>query len=141
MSVALITITHGRIGEDLVTAASQILGTSALPMRHFVFHPEDDPDDVARALRDAVRALDTGAGVLILSDLYGATPCNIADRLTPESHVRVLSGMNLPMVLRVLNYGDRDLDTIARRAAEGGRIGVIECGPTQAGPRQANPKP
>lgn len=131
MSIGLITITHGRIGEDLVEAARQILGQPALPIRHFVFEPADDPEAKGTALLDAVRELDTGDGVLILADLYGATPCNIAHRLTPEHHVRVLSGINLPMVLRVLNYAGLDLDTITRRAAEGGRIGVIDCGPRE----------
>lgn len=129
MSVGLVTITHGRIGEELVEAARQILGRPVLPVRHFAFGPDDDPGAVQRSLRAAVEELDAEDGVLVLSDLYGATPCNIARRLTPEHHVRVLSGVNLPMVLRVLNYADLDLDTIARRAAEGGRIGVIDCGP------------
>lgn len=132
MSVGLVTITHGRVGESLVDAAAQILGQPAMPVRHLVFGPEDDPDDVRQALRAAVAEIDTGAGVLVLADLFGATPCNIARNAGPGQHVRVLAGVNLPMVLRVLNYADLELEAITRRAAEGGRIGIIECDPPEA---------
>lgn len=128
MTIGLVTITHGRIGEDLVQAAAQILGRLPVDTRHFTFEPEDDPDTVTAAVHEALGELDRGAGVLVLSDLFGATPCNIANRLMVDHHVQVLSGMNLPMVLRVLNYATLDLETVARRAAEGGRIGVVECG-------------
>jgi len=129
MSIGLITITHGRIGEDILDAACQILGTPSLEVRHFVFAPGDEPERIESALYDAIGGIDSGEGVLILSDLYGATPCNIAHRLPARHEVRVLSGINLPMVLRVLNYAELDLATIAARAAEGARIGVIDCGP------------
>lgn len=127
MTIALITITHNRIGEQLAETAEEILGPPPFAVRHFVVRPDDDPARIEAAVIDAVRSIDAGDGVLILSDLYGSTPCNIARRVAPAHHVRVLSGVNLPMMLRVYSYGRLDLDTIAHKAAEGGRIGVIEC--------------
>lgn len=131
MSIALVTLTHGQVGESLVAAAVQIVGRPAPAVRHLVFAHDDDPDRVRDELLATIAEIDTGAGVLVLTDVFGATPCNIARRVGPGAHVRVLSGMNLPMILRVLNYADLDLETVTRRAAEGGRIGVIECDPPE----------
>jgi len=129
MPVGLVSVTHGRIGEELVQVACQILGEPALAVRHLPFDRCDDARELEDSLAQTVTTLDDGSGVLVLTDLYGATPCNTAWRLAGDYPVRVLSGINLPMVLRVLNYADLDLDTMARRAAEGGRIGIIDCGP------------
>jgi PTS system ascorbate-specific IIA component len=129
MPVGVITVTHGRIGTEIVEVAETILGSARLPIRRFPFARTDDPTELERSLSDMIEELDDGAGVLILTDLYGASPCNSAARLGEHRRVRVLSGINLPMVLRVLNYDTLDLEAIARRAAEGGRIGIIDCGP------------
>ena len=127
MTIALITITHNRIGEQLAETAEEILGSPPFAVRHFVVRPDDDPARIEADVADSVRSIDSGDGVLILADLYGSTPCNIARRVAPAHHVRVLSGVNLPMMLRVYSYARLDLDTMARKAAEGARIGVIEC--------------
>jgi PTS system ascorbate-specific IIA component len=79
-----------------------------------------------RAAASRARDLDGGEGVLVLSDLYGATPCNVANRL-PKLGVRMhcVSGLNLPMLLRVLNYPEQSLDQLAETAATGGRGGIF----------------
>jgi len=133
MSIALLTITHERIGEDIFGTACQILGPSRVPVRHFRFASEDAPEKLEADILAAVAELDEGSGVLVLSDLFGATPCNIARRLTRAHNVHVLSGLNLPMMLRVLQYANRDmsLDELAARAEDAGRIGVVACRPEQ----------
>ena len=78
---------------------------------------------VARALRMREQ-LDTEAGVLVLSDLAGSTPGNVAERVARQGRVRVVTGINLPMLMRVFNYPGLDLDALARKALEGGRDGV-----------------
>jgi len=129
MPVGVITVTHGRIGTEVVEVAATILGTPALPIHQFPFARSDDPEHLEDRLVESVQALDDGNGVLILTDLYGATPCNTAQRLSRNHRVRVLAGINLPMVLRVLNYASLDLEALSHRAAEGGRIGIIDCHP------------
>lgn len=129
MSIALVTITHNRIGEETFDTACQILGGTSLPVRHFRFGPQDSPDDLERALVTATETLDAGDGVLVLCDLYGSTPCNLARRLPSARNVLVLSGVNLPMMLRVLTYAHLDLATVAGKAAEAGRVGVVQSGP------------
>lgn len=131
MSIALVTITHNRIGEEIFDSACQILDDPSLRVRHLHFGPRDAPEDLERDLVAAVEALDTGDGVLILADLYGSTPCNIARRLLQAHNVLVLSGLNLPMMLRVLNYAHLELPAIAGKAADAGRIGVVQCEPRE----------
>lgn len=78
------------------------------------------------AMRPRARDLDGGDGVLVLSDLYGATPCNVANRLPGLGvHMHCVSGLNLPMLLRVLNYPEQSLDELAQTAATGGRGGIF----------------
>ncbi len=129
MSVALVTITHNGIGKAIVDAAETILGSQAMTIRHCSFNAGDEVERFERRVRDTVRQADDGDGVLLLTDLVGATPCNIAQRLASTHHVRVLSGINLPMVLRVFTYARADLAQLIQRAGDGARSGVIECGP------------
>ena len=129
MTIGLITITHNRIGAAIVESAVAILGPQPVPMRHFSFAAQDCVDAAYSELAEAVRELDQGAGVLILTDLYGSTPCNIARRLAGGHRVRVVSGISLPMVLRVFSYACLELREIALRATDGARLGIVECGP------------
>lgn len=128
MPVGLITITHRRIGEELVHAACSIFGDAPLATRHITFDPSGRIEDLERAVSDAAEGLDSGDGTIILTDLYGATPSNVACSLAQSRRVRVLSGINLPMVLRVSNYARLDLAELVERARQGARAGIVECG-------------
>ena len=79
---------------------------------------------LAEHARKAAALLDHGAGVLVLTDMYGATPSNIALRLA-GAKVRIVTGLNLPMLMRVLNYSQLGLDQLAEKAVSGGREGVF----------------
>ncbi|OZB83772.1 MAG: PTS fructose transporter subunit IIA, partial [Halothiobacillus sp. 13-55-253] len=70
--------------------------------------------------------LDQGDGVLVLTDMYGSTPSNIAHRLKEKNRVHVISGVNLPMVVRAMNYPQLNLADMTERVASGGREGIIE---------------
>lgn len=129
MTVGLITVTHNGIGRAICDAAEAILGDSPGGVRHFGFEPGDSGETLLEAMIAAVREIDQGDGVAVLTDLYGATPCNIARRIAPHHNVRVLSGISLPMVLRLLNYTHLELEQVVQRATDGAHIGIIECGP------------
>ncbi|MEP7044987.1 MAG: PTS fructose IIA subunit family protein [Dokdonella sp.] len=126
MTVGVLLMTHESMGAALVNAARHVLGRLPLPIEVQEVTPSDDPDLMLRAAAANARELDHGDGVLVLSDLYGATPCNIAQRL-PDLGVRMhcVSGLNLPMLLRVLNYPEQSLDELAQTAATGGRGGIV----------------
>jgi mannose PTS system EIIA component len=125
VTVGILLLTHEQTGADLVATARHILGRITPSLDAFAIPPGSDVD---RALSDAatrVRTLDTGEGVLVLTDVYGATPSNIAEKLpTLGLEVRRVSGLNLPMLLRVLNYPEQSLAELVQTAAHGGRIGV-----------------
>ena len=124
MPTPILLITHDGIGEKLLNTAAAIqpLATEAraLPVPFSC-----DPEQAAAEARRLCDEMDRGAGVLILTDLYGATPCNVAARLCVSGKRRVVSGVNLPMLLRSLNYCDLGVEELAAKAAEGGHNGVV----------------
>ena len=130
MSVGVLLMTHESMGAALVSAARHVLGRLPLPIDVQEIAADADPDQMLSAAAANARELDQGEGVLVLSDLYGATPCNIAQRL-PNLGVRMhcVSGLNLPMLLRVLNYPEQSLDDLAQTAANGGRGGIVVDNP------------
>ena len=126
MTVGVLLLTHESMGAALVNAARHVLGRLPLPIEVQEVAASADPDQMLRSAAANARELDRGDGVLVLSDLYGATPCNIARHL-PDLGVRMhcVSGLNLPMLLRVLNYPEQSLDELAQTAATGGRGGIV----------------
>lgn len=127
MNVGVLVITHGEIGIALLDEAISILGVCPLPTASLAAPAGCDPDQVLASAEQAVRELDNGDGVLVLTDLYGSTPSNIACRLYGHHNVRVVSGINLPMLIRILNYPNLDIDELVHKAVTGGRDGVITC--------------
>jgi PTS system ascorbate-specific IIA component len=126
MSVGVLLLTHEAMGDALLGAARHVLGHLPLAVGAQEVAADADPEQTLRAAVRQARELDHGDGVLVLSDLYGATPCNVARRL-PDLGVRMhcVSGLNLPMLLRVLNYPEQSLDELAQTAANGGRGGIF----------------
>lgn len=139
MTIGLITITHNRIGAQITETAETILGPPPFAIRHFAIGPDDDPERMEQQVVQAISKMDTGDGVLIVSDLYGSTPCNIARRVSAAHRIRVVSGINLPMMFRIFGYATTGLDEITRKALDGGRIGVVECdSPEETASHQAS---
>lgn len=126
MKVGVLLITHEGIGSALVAVATQLLRN--LPLRTEVLEvPFDgDPDALLPLASAALRRVDGGQGVLVLTDLYGATPSNLAARVARlGTPVRRVSAVSLPMLMRVMNYAEQDLDELPAIAAAGARNGVI----------------
>ena len=126
MSVGILIITHSNIGAALYDAVTSVMGSSPLPTRIMPVSFDSDPDKLAEKARGLITSLDTGQGVLVLTDMYGSTPANIACKLANGS-VTVVAGINLPMLVRVMNYPDLDLHRLAEKAVSGGHEGVIPC--------------
>lgn len=126
MSVGVLLMTHEAMGAALMAAARHVLGRLPLELEVIEVEASADPDStLGKAARQA-RGLDHGDGVLVLTDLYGATPCNVAQRLPSLGvNMHCVSGLNLPMLLRVLNYPEQSLDELAQTAASGGRGGIF----------------
>jgi len=126
--VGLLIITHGEIGQSLLDTAIAVLGTCPLQTRTLSVPMASDTDAVEAEARRHVAELDQGDGVLVLTDLYGSTPSNIACRLgRHDARVAVVAGTNLPMLVRVLNYPELDLPALVHKAVSGGQDGVLCC--------------
>jgi PTS system ascorbate-specific IIA component len=126
MAVGILLITHPGIGPALIAVATRLLRQLPLKTEAFEMSFDADPDTLLPAASAALRRVDDGQGVLVLTDLYGATPSNLAAQLARlGTPVRRVSALNLPMLLRVMNYAELDLDELPAVAAAGARNGVI----------------
>ncbi len=126
MSVAILIITHHEIGHALVNALKTTYGNSLpLTLETFEVRTDADPDQLLPELKAIIKNIDKGQGVLILTDLFGATPSNIAYELQKARHIRIVTGLNLPMLIRVMNYPDLDLPELSEKAMRGGQAGII----------------
>ncbi|MFO1505571.1 MAG: PTS fructose IIA subunit family protein [Lysobacterales bacterium] len=126
MAVGVLLLTHEAMGAALLASARHVLGRIPLQVKVIEVAPDAEPEAALRDAAARAREVDQGDGVLVLSDLYGATPCNIARRIAGFGvHTRCVAGLNLPMLLRVLNYAEQPLDEIAQTAAHGGRGGIV----------------
>ena len=128
MSVGLLLVTHPGIGSAMLHIATRIVGRSPMPVKCLEVPPDAPLEPVLESARSMLKVLNRGAGVLVLTNIFGATPHNIAREVAcrPQD-ATVLSGLNLPMLVRVFNYPDDDLDTLASKAAEGGSRGIMTC--------------
>ncbi len=126
MSVGILLITHEGIGHALLAVATRLLRKLPLQTAAFEVPFDGDVDALLPQASAALRKVDGGHGVLVLTDLYGATPSNIAAKLSRlGTPVRRVSALSLPMLLRVMNYADLPLDELPAVAAAGARNGVI----------------
>jgi PTS system ascorbate-specific IIA component len=126
MAVGILLVTHSGIGSALVAVVSGLLRKLPLKVEAFEVPFAGDPEALLPQASAALRKVDDGAGVLVLTDLYGATPSNLAARLARlGTPVRRVSALNLPMLLRVLNYPELPLDELPAVATAGARNGVV----------------
>jgi PTS system ascorbate-specific IIA component len=126
MAVGILLITHEGIGASLLAVATRLLRQLPLQAEACEVPFDADPDALLPAASAALRRVDGGVGVLVLTDLYGATPSNLAATVARlGTPVRRVSAVSLPMLLRVMNYAELELDELPAVAAAGARNGVI----------------
>ena len=123
--IGILIITHGTLGESLIHCASHVLNKRPPRLQQLGVTAQDDPAMLLPQARALVKELDAGAGVLILTDIYGGTPSNMASRLVIPGKVEAVAGVSVPMLIRVLTYRDRDLPTLVTKAISGGCEGVL----------------
>ncbi|MHB1233196.1 MAG: PTS sugar transporter subunit IIA [Burkholderiales bacterium] len=124
--IGILIIAHGTLGESLIHCASHVFGGHPLHLAHMDVALHDEPNTLLPRAQALIKQLDQGDGVLVLSDMYGATPCNISCQLIDLGRVDVVAGVNLPMLVRVLTYRNEALPVLVEKAISGGRDGVIE---------------
>ena len=127
--IGILIVSHGAFGESLIHSASHVLGKRPLFLRQLGVTVHDDPDAILPVGLDLIRFLDQGQGVLVLTDIYGATPSNIAVKLLEPGRVEGVAGVNLPMVIRAITYRDEPLESVLEKALSGATEGVMRMGP------------
>lgn len=119
--IGILIVSHGALGEALIHGASHVLGKRPLRVRQVGITIHDDPDAIFPQAQELVRQLDDGDGVLIFTDILGATPSNIASRLLRPGVVEGVSGVSLPMLVRALTYRNEPLATVVEKAMSASR--------------------
>ncbi|SNR60768.1 PTS system, ascorbate-specific IIA component [Methylobacillus rhizosphaerae] len=124
--IGILIIAHGTLGESLIHCGSHVMGSRPPLLRQLGVGTHDDPATLLPQAQQMIRELDEGQGVLILSDVYGATPCNLVTRLLIPGHVEGVAGVNLPMLVRALTYREgNNIMALVEKAISGGRDGVV----------------
>jgi len=125
VTISVLLITHEDIGSALLNAASTTLGDLPLATTVVAVNYATNPDNLLDKLQHLMNSIDQGQGFLILTDLFGSTPSNIAANLQKNHNVQVVAGLNLPMLIRVMNYPTLTLPELAQKAFSGGKDGVV----------------
>ena len=127
MTVKVLIITHEEVGNALIKATTQALGELPLPVRIVKVAPDTKPEHLYEQLQQLCKALDPDDGLLVLTDLNGSTPANIAVKLQNCQQIQVIAGLNLPMLIRVMNYPGLGLSDLVQKAVSCGKDGVMLC--------------
>lgn len=123
--IGILLITHGSFGESLVQNACHVLNKRPAQVAQLGVAPQDDPLDLLPTARRLRNSIDNGDGVLILTDIWGASPANLAAKLLEPGQTEGLAGVNLPMLLRAISYREKGWEVLLRRASTGARDGVL----------------
>ena len=123
MKVGILIITHSDIGKQLLLTATSVFGKNPFQVELLSVDNYDQPGDVKELAEKYVNFLDNGSGVLVMTDIIGTTPSNIASSINYKN-IRVVAGLNLSMLLNVFNYPEDTLDTLTDKAVKGGIEGV-----------------
>jgi PTS system mannose-specific IIA component len=121
----ILLVTHNGLGDSFVDCVKHVLGTVPPNLKVLSVLAGDDPAQKLAEGMALIKELDIGGGVLILADVFGATPSNIGRQLCHSERVLGVAGLNLPMLLRVVCSPERPLPELARIAIEGGRECII----------------
>jgi mannose PTS system EIIA component len=122
--VGLLIITHNNVGGALFDAATSVLGSCPLPYEILPVSQNCDPEERLQQAQIYLEKLNKDEGVLVVTDMFGSTPSNIATKLATDN-VTVVTGINLPMLVRIMNYPKLSLEKLSHKAVSAGQTGVI----------------
>lgn len=119
--IGMVLVTHGRLAEEFVAATEHVVGPQE-SVRAICIGPDDDMEQRRKDILDAVGEVDTGNGVVLLTDMFGGTPSNLAISIMDKAKVEVIAGINLPMLIKLASVRvSGDLEEAVLAAQESGR--------------------
>jgi PTS system mannose-specific IIA component len=125
--IGIVLITHNALGHTLLQTAEGILGELENCIAISV-DGSSSMDQAMNEIQQRIRELDQGEGVLVLTDMFGGTPSNLSLSLLESERLEVITGANLPMLLKILHRTDADLEDLASEAKSAGRQGIVVAG-------------
>ncbi|HEU0189580.1 MAG TPA: PTS fructose transporter subunit IIA [Gallionella sp.] len=124
--IGILLVTHNGLGDSFVDCIKHVLGETPHNLKVLSVLAGDEPRQKLAEGQALIKQLDTGEGVLILADIFGATPSNVGRQLCHTEHVMGVAGVNLPMLLRVVCSPNKSLTELAKIAIEGGRECIVQ---------------
>lgn len=119
--IGLVLVTHGNLATEFITAMEHVVGTQK-SIAAVCIHVHDDVEEKRQEISDAIASVENGAGVIVLSDLFGGTPSNLAISLMDKGKVEVIAGANLPMLIRLDGARKKmDIQQAVKAAKEAGQ--------------------
>jgi len=123
--IGILLITHGTLGESLLQNVYHVLNKRPPMLAQLGVVAQDDPLAILPLARAMLAQVDDGDGVLVMTDIYGATPANVAIKLLEAGRVEGVAGVSLPMLLRALTYREAGMETLVVKALSGARDGAL----------------
>lgn len=124
MKTQLLLVTHEKIGQALLDTVKQTYGGLPIPTTTIDIKPDQDVRLISKRIQDCVEKIACEDQILVLTDLFGATPSNLCGKLACHAHMRIVSGLNLSMLIRVMNYPTLSVQALAEKAITGGLDGI-----------------
>jgi mannose PTS system EIIA component len=128
--VAILIVAHDPLATAMLQAAQHVFPDCANMVKAMDVPAHDSPDLILQKMQQHLSQWPADQPVLILADVFGATPCNVAQKLCERSNIRLLAGLNIPMLLRSITYAHEGLDAVTLKAQSGGAQGIMSFGST-----------
>jgi len=130
--ISILLITHGELGKSLIECATHVLGDKPLFLESLSIENDCTHESMFKQISEKINLLDQGDGVLILTDIFGATPCNIITKIIKPGKVSAIAGVNLSMLIRTINYRNEPFDSLISKAIQGAQDGIIHIQANQS---------
>ena len=130
--IGILLITHGELGKSLIECATHVLGEKPKFLDSLTIENDCAHDNMYKEIFEKINLLDQGKGVLILTDIFGATPCNIITKIIEPGKVNAIAGVNLSMLIRSISYRHESFEALIAKAIEGAQDGIIHIQPNES---------
>ena len=130
--ISILLITHGELGKSLIECATHVLGDKPLFLESLSIENDCTHESMFKQISERINLLGQGDGVLILTDIFGATPCNIITKIIKPGKVSAIAGVNLSMLIRTISYRNESFDSLISKAIQGAQDGIIHIQANQS---------
>jgi PTS system mannose-specific IIA component len=131
--IGILVISHEPLGTALLHCTRHIFGRLPVQLAALDVIPDEDPEAALHSARELLKRINDGSGVIVLTDIFGATPARIAARLAEPNRVRVIAGVNLPILVKALTYRRGPLEEVSERLMQGVRDTIMIIDPQSQG--------